>query len=360
MEFIYYNTILDRYFEILEIDKSSSYEEVKKAYRKLAFQYHPDKNNQDELSERKMKDINEAYGILKSEKTRIAYVKKYGVYTDSSLVIDLGKTKHQEELEAMKQSLERIKLQYKDAYHSIRKKEKEYTLKDRLKNAYTKFDEEDYFGELNSTLAYEGLRITYFLGRELIYQLKKLKREKNDNLPKYTIRNRKTLAGILIGTMLFNSLSINTTIEEPTSAIEMSTKSDKLLISEHCLMRIYSVKPGDSLEKISLESNTSIEKIIEVNKLLSTDITENQKLMIPYYVSDDDLKYYTISINSKEYDTLEDLAKDFNTDVRTIYTLNIECFERIDEKYYQISDKLLVPVFPPQQEIAKLKLTKRK
>ena len=37
MEFIYYNIILDRYFEILEIDKSASYEEVKKAYRKLAF-----------------------------------------------------------------------------------------------------------------------------------------------------------------------------------------------------------------------------------------------------------------------------------------------------------------------------------
>ena len=81
--------------------------------------------------------------------------------------------------------------------------------------------------------------------------------------------------------------------------------------------------------------------------------------MIPYYISDNDLKYYTTSINSKEYDTLEDLAKAFNTDVRTIYALNMECFERIDGKYYQISDTLFVPVFPTQQEVSKLKLLKK-
>ena len=360
MNFIYYNTVLDRYFEILGIDKSSSYEEVKKAYRNLAFKYHPDKNNQDEQSESKMKDINEAYAILKSEKTRIAYVKKYGVYTNSSLGIDLGKTKTQEELDAIKQHLKRIKLQYKEAYNSIRKEENQYTLKDRLKKAYEKFDEEDYFGNFNSTLACEGLRITCFLGAELIYQLKKLKREKNDNLPKYTVRNRKTLAGILIGTMLFNPLSANSIVKKDNTVIETTVKSDKLLVLQQCLMRIYSVKPGDSLEKLSLESNTSIEDIMELNKLQSANITKEQELIIPYYVSNDDLKYYTISINAKEYDTLEDLAKNFNTDIRTIYLLNIECFEIIDGKYYQISDTLIVPIFPSQQEVAELKTSKRK
>ena len=58
------------YYKTLGIDKKSSKDEVKRAYRKLAHQYHPDKKGGDE---KKFKEINEAYSILSDDKKRAEY-----------------------------------------------------------------------------------------------------------------------------------------------------------------------------------------------------------------------------------------------------------------------------------------------
>src|SRR3990167_7655257 len=58
------------YYKILEVDKSATKEEIKKAYRKLAHKHHPDKKGGDE---KKFKDINEAYQVLSSDTKRAQY-----------------------------------------------------------------------------------------------------------------------------------------------------------------------------------------------------------------------------------------------------------------------------------------------
>ncbi len=61
------------YYKILGVNKSASADEIKKAYRKLALQYHPDKNPGNKESEKKFKEINAAYDVLKDEKKRQTY-----------------------------------------------------------------------------------------------------------------------------------------------------------------------------------------------------------------------------------------------------------------------------------------------
>jgi molecular chaperone DnaJ len=61
------------YYEVLGISKTASADEIKKAYRNLAFKYHPDRNSGDKVAEEKFKEINEAYDVLSDEKKRADY-----------------------------------------------------------------------------------------------------------------------------------------------------------------------------------------------------------------------------------------------------------------------------------------------
>lgn len=61
------------YYSILNVDKSASAEDIKKAFRKLSMEHHPDKNGGSKESEDKFKQINEAYSILSDPDKRQAY-----------------------------------------------------------------------------------------------------------------------------------------------------------------------------------------------------------------------------------------------------------------------------------------------
>jgi len=61
------------YYTILETQKSASPEEIKKAYRKLALKYHPDRNKGDKSAEARFKDISEAYAVLSDPEKKKEY-----------------------------------------------------------------------------------------------------------------------------------------------------------------------------------------------------------------------------------------------------------------------------------------------
>ncbi|HKY09623.1 MAG TPA: molecular chaperone DnaJ [Candidatus Binatia bacterium] len=61
------------YYELLGIARSASEDEIKKAYRKLALQYHPDRNPGDKRAEEKFKEVSEAYSVLSDPQKRSQY-----------------------------------------------------------------------------------------------------------------------------------------------------------------------------------------------------------------------------------------------------------------------------------------------
>jgi len=61
------------YYKALGVDKNSSADDIKKAFRKLAVKYHPDRNPNDKAAEDKFKEINEAYAVLSDPKKKQEY-----------------------------------------------------------------------------------------------------------------------------------------------------------------------------------------------------------------------------------------------------------------------------------------------
>ncbi|HIJ30870.1 MAG TPA: DnaJ domain-containing protein, partial [Gammaproteobacteria bacterium] len=61
------------YYEVLGLDRNASEADLKKAYRRMAMKYHPDRNTGDEDTEAQFKEVKEAYEVLNDSQKRAAY-----------------------------------------------------------------------------------------------------------------------------------------------------------------------------------------------------------------------------------------------------------------------------------------------
>ena len=61
------------YYDLLGASRDASEDDLKKAYRKLAMKYHPDRNPDDKAAEQKFKEVSEAYHVLSDKEKRAAY-----------------------------------------------------------------------------------------------------------------------------------------------------------------------------------------------------------------------------------------------------------------------------------------------
>ena len=78
------------FYEVLGVAKNASDDEIKKAYRKLAMKYHPDRNPDDKTAESKFKEAKEAYEVLSDEQKRAAYDRFGHAGVDPSMAAGAG------------------------------------------------------------------------------------------------------------------------------------------------------------------------------------------------------------------------------------------------------------------------------
>ena len=254
---------------------------------------------------------------------------------------------------------------FKEAWQEVRSEEKSYPFTERHKNINKNIHSKyyPYRATLPQYIVYGLKNGLLHVSAELVYQLEKFRYITEDNIPKFIIRNRKSLCGIVVAGVLITSAvgKANDKIEppvEPTpSTVTDSISNDDTqsptttIPDEVVLNRVHIIEDGDTLTKYSNESNTSIEQIMSVNGLENSDkIMSGDRIIIPYTVSNEDLKYY---VSSKEYSReipLETFAALYETDVETLLQLNKEAIDKVvlstgQTAYMPISNTLQVPSF---------------
>lgn len=271
---------------------------------------------------------------------------------------------HTTKSENKSQEPKKMSQSFKDAWQEIRSEEKTYPFTERHKNINKNIHRE-YYPYRATFLQYMvyGLKNGILhVSAELVYQLEKFRYITEDNVPKFIIRNRKSLCGIIGAGVLITSVVTKSndpvtkpSVEQPTTPVTdpviseddtVENISDKIVLN-----RVHVIEFGETLSEYSEDSNTTVEEIKRINNIKDEDIIESgKKIVIPYIISKDDLKYY---VSSKEYDSnipLETYAALYETDVETLLQLNKEAIDKVilstgEIAYMPISNTLQVPSF---------------
>lgn len=403
-------------YKLLGVKRNASTTDIDKAFLNLAYSYNPELTVNATKSPKAQDMIKNIYGILEASYNVVNTAEKRVEYDEKTREYLLKRVKeHQEKAKARAQKEEQEKARqeeqkrrenqskkekeqtppktessnfeqknhttksenrvqepktmsqsFKDAWQEVRSEEKSYPFTERHKNINKNIHSKyyPYRATLPQYIVYGLKNGILHVSAELVYQLEKFRYITEDNIPKFIIRNRKSLCGIIVAGVLITSAvtkdndSVITPPEEQpttpvtdTSTSEPDTQVEQITSDKIVLNRVHVIEFGETLSEYSEDSNTTIEEIKRINNIKDEDIIESgKKIVIPYIISKDDLKYY---VSSTEYDSnipLETYAALYETDVETLLQLNKEAIDKVvlstgETAYMPISNTLQVPSF---------------
>ena len=385
-EFVNFYEFLGLKEDVTEEDLDFYYQEIIKF---LNPESHPDKtySHEEILAVMKQMDqVNQAYRVLKDPKLRKAYDKRLWDMRHPKITTEepsketiVEESQVEEKQDTISIPEERIEdtilsgqtpqketfaQNIKQTYQEVRQEEKKYPLKKRHERMSTVYDEAyaDKVTSLPKEILFYTGKGTAHVFLEVFYQLSKLLIDENETGTKYVLRNRRLIALALEVSVIASCGWLSPkkdhmeTTQEPVN-IEMPisdvTKEDTRLV----LTRNYLIKDGDTLSNIAYNANTSIDKLKRINGYDSDRIYTDSRMVVPYTIEQEDLTYYTESINLED-DSLEEIATNYETDLETLYQLNQEAITKIGDQYIAISDTILVPKFSSKQEVQEMKAMK--
>ena len=364
-------------YEILGVSETATSEEIKKAYRKLAKEHHPDTNSDWSEEEKKMpaeifSEIADAYEILINEEARKEYDEKLKEKrtrrSSRSRRASRNNSNSTEEdysyeYEYFSKKAERFSKRYKDINDEIIEK---YLRKHKRKP-------ETFKEKVTFALSFGAIHVS----KEFLYQLSKLKKKDNDTPKKFVIRNRYNFAALALAFIIANSIGGNTnttpaqepTYETSTQSTKSDTEQEKTdnetkninkrkndVQTKILLTRKYVIKPGDYLSKIAVDAGISIDKLQTINNIRSADLIKvGDTIIVPYNIESENKEFYTKKVVLYDRD-LSKIAAEYETDFDTLYRLNEEAIEKVtDNTYVVLSDTIEVPNFITTTELNSMK-----
>lgn len=362
-------------YEILGVSETATSEEIKKAYRKLAKEHHPDANSKWTEEEKKMhaeifSEIADAYEILINEEARKEYDEKLKEKrtrrSSRSRRASRNNNNSTEEdysyeYEYFSKKAERFSKRYKDINDEIIEK----YLRKHKRKPKTIPEFATFF------LSFGAIHVS----KEFLYQLSKLKKKDNDTPKKFVIRNRYNFAALALAFIIANSIGGNTNAtpaQEPiyetttqttdtntgkgTNDTETNDTNKDEEQESILLTRKYVIKPGDYLSRLAVDAGISTDKLQEINNIKSADrINVGDTITIPYNIEGENKDYYTKKVVLYDRD-LSKVAAEYETDIDTLYRLNEEAIEKVtDNSYVVLSDTIEVPNFITTAELNSMK-----
>lgn len=255
---------------------------------------------------------------------------------------------------------------YKKAYDEVKKEEEKISFKERHRNIEDYFYKNEFKEEDNILIKFRNntIRITEHFIAEGYVQGRKLFTLKKGKVPKYIMRNRYNFTAIALSLFLVTNtiggmisdkdeeLPTNEpVIEQPIDEDQYTSEVEYEKI--YNLNRYYEVQSGDSLSYLAYNANTTQDSIRRPEVQNSKTLLQiGEDVIIPYKISEDDLKYYTYTEVFPEKTSLEEFASIYETDSKTLHILNEEAIVFENGKYHVISDSLTVPNFITQDELS--------
>lgn len=327
------------YYKVLNIPENADKSEIRKAFRELAKQYHPDNLDKSlSLEERSksvntFKRINKIYEILMDDKKREKYDQKYQQYMSQqetpgkAVIINLQDWK-KENKQTQEGTIDNL---YSRVMHSKNNEMDEY-------EEYKEYKDIKDQAEIERTNS--ALRKLIIFKEELPTFLSSLRLK-----PKKIMKGA-LLAGAIIAVGI-TSLKVKAAIEEWTER-QLAEEAVDNYIPTTTIIRNYQVHLGDTLSQLAEDANCSQTEIKLDNNRTDDSLYFNETIEIPYHIPTDELYKYTTT-NLYQGENIEDYAATYETTVDSLIKLNKEEIIETNGRYIVLSDTLITPTFAPYQ-----------
>ena len=324
------------YYELLDISPTANKEEIKKAYRTFAKEYHPDnldKNLDPEerrKKENKFKRINRVYTILMDDKKREKYDQKYQQYYSEEDTMDFSKSVmvNLRKMQSEQRNPEEKEIIIDNLYSRVMHASGEEEI-NREEQEPTK--EEPYEEDID-----DSERIVIFK-EEIPTLLSNLKLIRN---------SRKVIKGaLIIGSAFFlgmATLKISSMIEEYIESLTEQEPEDYIFTTT--IIRNYQVQVGDTLSQLAEDANCTQQEIKWENNKTDDSLYYQEMIQIPYHIPTDELYKYTTT-NLYQGENMEEYAAQYETTVDSLEKLNKDTIIKVGDEYMVTSDTLITPTF---------------